>query len=75
MATIDDKPYSFLMENSVKLRPQVNALLEECQELPRIVSTLGKVYGICLSLRSEVDGDNHNENVENPQNVKNSEDP
>uniref|UniRef100_A0A803LZT0 Uncharacterized protein n=1 Tax=Chenopodium quinoa TaxID=63459 RepID=A0A803LZT0_CHEQI len=74
MATIDDKPYSSLLENLVKLRPQVKALVEESQELPRIVSTLGKVYGRHPSLRGEVDGDNQRENVDNQQNVKDPED-
>lgn len=45
LATIDDKPYSFFLENLVKLRPQVKALVEECQELPKNVGTFGKVYG------------------------------
>ena len=52
----------------------MKALVEESQELPQVVSTLGKVYGRHPSLRSEVDGDNQGENSHNQQNVKDPKD-
>ncbi|XP_056697722.1 protein FAR1-RELATED SEQUENCE 5-like [Spinacia oleracea] len=59
VAIIDEKPYSFLMESLSKLRLEVKALVEGCQEIPKTVNTIGKVYG-----RHSSNGD---EDERNPQ--------
>ncbi|XP_057251444.1 protein FAR1-RELATED SEQUENCE 1-like [Beta vulgaris subsp. vulgaris] len=45
LAIIDEKPYSFLMESLSKLKLEVKALGEGCQEAPQTVNTIGRVYG------------------------------